>query len=243
MSASDSPYTIALIPAKLTSRRIPQKNLALIAGQALYAYSVRAGLRTQGIHETFVSSESQEVLSPAAALGALPILRPSALSEATVTNFQVIEHALQHVMALRGRAPDLLVLLQPTHPFRWLQDLSDAIRVMHEDQVADSLFALREVDEIGGESSDGYFLPNGQEPSVPLKKRTHYVNTGSFYVLRPERTIAQGSLFGTKIRGFTLSRPDMEIDIDRPEQLAMARGLADHLKSELEMSGLLVSET
>lgn len=236
MTSSSSLYTVALVPAKLTSQRIPKKNLAQIAGQALYIYSVKAGLITPGINETYVSSESPELLDEAKELGAQPILRPDALSDPTVRNQHVIEHAMGHIEALRGRCPDLVVLLQPTHPFRCPEDISKGLQIMKDDPDADSLFSLRPIDPAVGVVTEGYFQRDAENLSVAAQR---YINTGSFYIIRPSRTLAKGSLFGKKIKGLALSRPDMEIDIDQPEQLAMARGLSEILSEELVSIGLL----
>ncbi|MBK8918478.1 MAG: hypothetical protein KA603_04885 [Azonexus sp.] len=242
MIAESAPYTVALVPAKLTSQRVPNKNLQEVGGQALYVYSVRAGLHTPGIAETFVSSESQELLDSGASWGAHPILRPASLCDPLVSNQMVIAHALEYIEAARGRRPDLLVLLQPTHPFRCPGDIAGAMGLMAGDPDADSVFALRLDDELGGRLDGGQFVP---EVPLPRRRRSEvprYANTGSFYILRVSRTIAKGSFFGHRIRGFVLSRPEMEIDIDRPEQLAMARALAEFFRDDLRAYGLLDAE-
>lgn len=242
MIADSAPYAVALVPAKLTSLRVPNKNLQEVGGQPLYVYSVRAGLNTPGIAETFVSSESQELLDSGASRGAHPILRPENLCDPLVSNQMVIAHALEYIEAARGRKPDFLVLLQPTHPFRCPGDIAGAMGIMASDPDADSVFALRLDDELGGRLNDGQFVPEVPLPRNRKREVPRYVNTGSFYILRPERTIAKGSFFGEKIRGHVLSRPEMEIDIDRPEQLAMARGLAEFFRDDLRAYGLMDAE-
>ena len=237
--ASDDYYTIALVPAKIHSRRIPEKNLHEIADQALYVYSVRAGINTLGIDETFVSSESQIILNESLKIGAIPILRPLSLSGPLISNEQVVKHAITQIEALRGRRPDFLVLLQPTHPFRCPDDISAALQIMKKNETLDSLVALRRTDELFGNLVDGYFLPEVALPRNKAAEKKRYVNSGSFYVLRISRMSESGSFLGKEIGGFLLSQPDMEIDIDRPEQLAMARGLAEFLRSKLQTYGLI----
>ncbi len=78
---------------------------------------------------------------------------------------------------------------------------------------------------------------------IARDERRRYVNSGSFYVLRVSQTIDRGSFFGSVISGFVLTRPEMEIDIDRPEQLAMARGLAEHFHDDLFSYGLIVQRS
>ena len=233
------PYVVALVPAKLSSQRIPGKNRISLTGQELFAFSILAGMQASGITEVFVSSESSAVLESAGRLGAQTILRPAALSAPDVTNQRVIEHALNEVQLLRGRRPDLLVLLQPTHPFRCPRNIAAAIKVLLNDAEADSVFALRPFEGLTGTISEGRFLPDVPLPRNRASERRRYVNAGSFYVLRVSQTIDRGSFFGSSIRGFVLTRPEMEIDIDHPEQLAMARGLAELFHDDLLSYGLI----
>jgi len=237
------PYVVALVPAKLSSQRIPGKNRICLSGQELFVFSILAGMQTSGITEVFVSSESFTVLESAGLLGAQPILRPVALSAPDVTNQTVIEHALNEVQRLRGRRPDLLILLQPTHPFRCPRDIEAAIKVLLDDAEADSVFALRPFEDLTGAIVEGRFLPDSPLPRNREGERRGYMNTGSFYVLRVSHTIDRGSFFGSVIKGFLLTRPEMEIDIDRPEQLAMARGLAELFHDYLLSYGLIAQRT
>jgi CMP-N-acetylneuraminic acid synthetase len=236
------PYVVALVPAKLSSQRIPGKNRISLSGQELFAFSILAGKNASGIAEVFVSSESAAVLESAHRLGVHPILRPVALSAPDVTNQRVVEHALNEVQCLRGRRPDLLVLLQPTHPFRCPSDIEAAIKVLLDDVEADSVFALRPFEDLTGTISQGRFLPDVPLPRHRAGESRRYVNTGSFYVLRVSQTIDRGSFFGSTIRGFVLTRPEMEIDIDHPEQLAMARGLAELFHDDLLSYGLIAQK-
>lgn len=237
------PYVVALVPAKLSSQRIPGKNRVSLSGQELFSFSILAGKNASGIAEVFVSSESPAVLESARRLGAHPILRPVALSAPDVTNHRVVEHALNEVQRIRGRRPDLLVLLQPTHPFRCPRDIEEAIKVLLDDVEADSVFALRPFEDLTGVMSEGRFLSDVPLPRNRASEGRRYVNSGSFYVLRVSQTIDRGSFFGSVISGFVLTHPEMEIDIDRPEQLAMARGLAEHFHDDLFSYGLIAQRT
>lgn len=232
-------YVVALVPAKLTSNRIIKKNLTLIAEQQLFLYSVRAGLQAEGVDDVFVSSESQQLLDIAASVGSDTILRPIELTGPTITNQKVIEHAISQITEAKGRRPDLLVLLQPTHPFRFPPDITRAVQIMRDQPDADSVFALGRTDDLTGALKNGRFLPDMPLPRNRKAEPEHYYNTGSVYVLRVSSTIDQGAFFGENIFGFELARQDMEIDIDRPEQMAMAHGLVEYFRGELQEFGLL----
>jgi len=231
-----APYTVALVPAKLTSQRIAKKNIESIISQPLFLFSVLAGLKTEGVDETFVSSESSLILDQARQTGAGVIVRPDVLSEPSVKNIEVIKHALDEIEKMRGRRPDYLVLLQPTHPFRYPPDISSALVEIRKDQTIDSLVSLSAEKRLVGNLEGDIFYP--QDTGLESSKG-RFVNCGSFYILRVANTIAKNQLLGQRIRGFLLSKPSIEIDIDIPEDLAMARGLAELIWDDLIHFGLV----
>ena len=133
---------VAVVPAKLTSVRLPRKNVADLGGYPMFYYSVRAAQLCPEIDEVYVSSESAEILDAAEAFGARTILRPAALSAPHVTNQDVLCHVLEEMRQHQEAAPELLVLLQPTHPLRQPREISEGIRRMHRDQTADTLLTV-----------------------------------------------------------------------------------------------------
>lgn len=233
------PRVVAVVPAKLTSRRLPGKNLAQIEGQALVDYSIRAAHKAARIDEVVVSSESQELLEEARALGATPMLRPKALTESNVTNQAVLAHVLGSMEQCGQDAPRIFVLLQPTHPFRVPADIDAAIELLETSPDLTSVFALRSEHGLLGHLEGDRFVPDVPLPRQRDAERPRYMNTGAFYVLDLERTIRLGSFFGTCIGGQVISRPDLEIDIDEPADLDAARAIARRHREELLSFGVL----
>ena len=87
----DKDYTVAIVPAKLTSKRLPKKNILKIGGQPLFIYSVMAGINSEGINDTYVTSESELILQEALKYGVNIILRPEKLSTPEISNYYVIQ--------------------------------------------------------------------------------------------------------------------------------------------------------
>ncbi len=230
---------VGVVPAKLTSQRLPRKNLAQIEGQALVTYSVRAALQAAAIDEVIVSSESEVLLATVKDLGARCVLRPASLSAAQVTNQMVLEHVLDWLEGDDGCRPQMLVLLQPTHPFRVPADIDAAVDQMASSRNFSSIFALRRDGRLFGRLDGDEFIPDVTLPRRRDLERPRYENTGSFYVLDVARTIRVGSFFGDRIGGQLLSRPDLEIDIDEPRDLEVARLIAREHRADLESLGLL----
>lgn len=230
---------VAVVPAKLTSVRLPQKNLAQIEGQALFVYSIRAALQSKLIDEVVVSSESESLLATAGAFGARTVLRPESLSGNKVTNQAVLAHVLDELEQQGAGCPELIVLLQPTHPFRVPADIDAAIARLGESAEFSSIFALRADSRLFGRLDGQRFVPDVPLPRQRDRERTRYENTGAFYILDVAKTVRAKSFFGDRIGGFVLSRPELEIDIDEPIDLEIARAMARYYRHDLESLSLL----
>jgi CMP-N-acetylneuraminic acid synthetase len=69
---------LALIPARGGSKSILRKNIKLLAGHPLLAYSIAAGLAAESIGRVIVSTDDEEIASIARRYGAeTPFLRPA----------------------------------------------------------------------------------------------------------------------------------------------------------------------
>jgi pseudaminic acid cytidylyltransferase len=86
---------VAIIPARIGSKRIPKKNIKLFLGKPIIAYSIEAALETKLFDRIIVSTDSQEVVEIAKSYGAeVPFLRPAELSDDFTGTDEVILHAL-----------------------------------------------------------------------------------------------------------------------------------------------------
>jgi CMP-N,N'-diacetyllegionaminic acid synthase len=107
------PGVVALIPARAGSQRVPHKNLVLLAGHPLIAYTI-AAVNESGVFEAVVvSTDSPEIADVARRYGAeVPALRPTELATATSPDIDWVLHTM------RGRDEDVFSILRPTSPFR-----------------------------------------------------------------------------------------------------------------------------
>lgn len=230
--ASVGQGVVAVVPAKLTSVRLPRKNLENLGGHPLFWYSVRAAQLCPEIDNVYVSSEASEVLELANAYGAERILRPESLSGPDVSNLHVLRHALDVITLQRGCMPELLVLLQPTHPLRMVSAISNGIKQVLSDTVVDCLLTVVRADELRGEIREMRFLPEYPMPRNKAAESEYFRITGSFYIFRVASTLAQGRLFTQNMRPLLIERPEFEIDIDEAHDLALARCLLESNRKE-----------
>lgn len=115
---------IALIPARAGSQRIPCKNIKLLAGHPLLAYTIATAKASGIFSRIIVSTDSAEIAALAKQYGAeVPWLRPEEFARDTSPDIQWIKHALQN---LEDDLPDAYALLRPTSPFRQVTTIQRA---------------------------------------------------------------------------------------------------------------------
>lgn len=108
---------LAIIPARGGSKSVPRKNILLLHGQPLLAYSICAAQSCVHISDCVVSTEDVEIRRVARDYGAVVVDRPSELATDAALSADVVEHVLL-MMKEQGTFPDYFVLLQPTSPLR-----------------------------------------------------------------------------------------------------------------------------
>lgn len=120
---------LALIPARGGSKRLPGKNIKLLGGIPLIAWTIRAALESKCCVDVLVSTDDQEIADVAILYGAIvPWLRPSELATDTAGSVDVALHALDAYEQAYGTV-DGLMLLQPTCPFRQSKTIRQAVQV------------------------------------------------------------------------------------------------------------------
>lgn len=119
--------TLALIPARGGSKRLPGKNIKVLNGKPLIAWSIEFAQLHSGVDHIVVSTDDPKIAEVASNCGVdVPWMRPITLASDTSSSVDVARHALE-TEAEAGRNYDYLVLLQPTTPFRDPAMLDEAL--------------------------------------------------------------------------------------------------------------------
>ncbi|MFX1256321.1 MAG: cytidylyltransferase domain-containing protein [Promethearchaeota archaeon] len=135
---------IGIIPARGGSKGVPRKNIKLLGNKPLIKYTIDAANNSKLLTGIYVSSEDEEILTLAEKFGTKTIIRPRNLAEDTTPMIPVLQHAINHLEPKIGRI-EILVLLQPTTPFKIGKDIDDAIKLLIETG-ADSVISLTKVE-------------------------------------------------------------------------------------------------
>src|SRR6185503_21385867 len=109
---------VAFIPARQGSKRVPGKNIRLLGGHPMLAYSIAPALDSGVFESVIVSTDSEEIAAIARHYGAeVPFLRPAALASDTSPDIEWLEYTLNELSG-HGRTWECFSLLRPTSPVR-----------------------------------------------------------------------------------------------------------------------------
>ncbi|OFW38320.1 MAG: hypothetical protein A3J29_15675 [Acidobacteria bacterium RIFCSPLOWO2_12_FULL_67_14b] len=136
---------LGIVTARGGSKGIPGKNLKLLAGKPLLAYTIEAA-RTSGVLDRLIlSTEDQAIADAARSMWCdVPFLRPAELAQDDTPHLPVIQHAVRWMDTRAGYRPDAVMILQPTSPLRLAADIAAAAALLDESG-ADSVLSVSAV--------------------------------------------------------------------------------------------------
>ncbi len=103
---------LGVVPARGGSKGIPRKNLAVLAGQSLLAWTADAAHASNRLTRVIVSTDDAEIAQAAHILNLeVPFMRPNALAVDDTPILAVLEDLLSRLAAAEHYVPDILVLL------------------------------------------------------------------------------------------------------------------------------------
>jgi len=213
--------TIAIIPARGGSKRIPEKNIQLLGELPLLAHSIKyAKENSEIIDEVYVSTDNAEIKNIALQYGAKIINRPESISgdlEPTIS-------ALKHVLETIKDKVDNVVLLQATNPLRPAGLLKEAFEKFQKENW-DSLFTVSRNHQKFGKITDNKFLPfnytigQRSQDLEPL-----YFENGLLYITKAS-LILNDIIISENAFPFEVNHIFAHVDIDTPEDLDYAKYL------------------
>ena len=229
---------VAIIPARGGSKGVPRKNIRLLAGKPLLAYTAEAALQAKLIDRVILSTEDPEIAEVGKSLGVdVPFLRPAALAEDSTPTLPAIQHAIAFLTA-QNFYFDGVCILQATSPFRPKGFIDNAI----ERFVAGNTDSLFSVLPVPHEFNPHWtFEPNekgvlkiatGEKEIIPRRQNlpTCYYRNGSLYLAKTEVVMQQNSIYG-ETSGYILADAAYHCNIDTLADWDLAEIMAQKLKS------------
>lgn len=122
--------TIGLITARGGSKSIPQKNIKMLAGKPLIAWTIEAALQSKELSRVIVTTDDEKIAEVSKKWGAeVPFIRPIEFARDDSSSISAVLHAIQWMEEKEGFCPDYIMLLQPTSPFRTAEDIHQSIEL------------------------------------------------------------------------------------------------------------------
>ena len=211
--------TIAIIPARGGSRRLPNKNILLLEGIPLIAHSILyAEENSSIIDEVYVSTDDEKIKEIAIKFGAKVIDRPIALSGDLEPTISAVQHAVNAI----GLDTENIVLLQPTNPLRQktlLKDCFEKYQILN----CDSLFTVTQNHQKFGKIDDNKFVAfNYKIGQRSQDLEPLYYENGLLYISKT-KTILEGNIISKSAFPYIENHIFATVDIDTIEDLEYAK--------------------
>lgn len=213
--------TIAIIPARGGSKGVPRKNIRLLAGKPLIAWTIEAALRASVVDRVIVSTDSEEIADVARKYGAEAIMRPSELAQDSSPS----EDALVHVLQVVGNIDKLeaVIFLQATSPLRTDIHIDEAV-TLFRDSRADSLLSVYPSHIFLWEERQGLAAPilfDYNHRPMRQAMTNQFQENGAIYVFKPEVLLEGRNRLGGKIVLYKMPE-QASLDIDTEMDMIVA---------------------
>lgn len=214
--------TIAIIPARGGSKRIPRKNVRTFCGKPMIAWSIEAILQSGVFESVLVSTDDDEIAAVAKSLGAeVPFVRPVELCDDHTATMPVIAHTIRWWEEHRG-AVDYCCCVYATAPFLQPDYLRKGLDLLREKPEAEFSFSVTsyafpifralQITESG--RVEMFWPENESRRSQDLPEAWH--DAGQFYWGRRDAFLGQKGFFSARSYPVILPRHLVQ-DIDTPE--------------------------
>jgi pseudaminic acid cytidylyltransferase len=219
--------TIAIIPARGGSKRIPRKNIRPFCGKPMIARSIEAALESGVFDAVVVSTDDDEIASVAESCGAqVPFRRPPELSNDHAATLPVIAHAIRWWE--ENRQPvDTACCIYATAPFIQAKYLLEGFQILKEKPDAEFAFSVtsyafpifRAIKIAGSGQVEMFWPENEMKRSQDLPEAWH--DAGQFYWGKKEAFLTHQGVFTARSYPVILPRHLVQ-DIDTPEDWTRA---------------------
>ena len=210
--------TLVIIPARGGSKGIPYKNIKELGGKPLICYSIDVARKLTSDENICVTTDDDAIIKVVENYGLnVPFKRPDYLATDTCGSNEVLQHAYQFYQD-KGVQYDIIVLLQPTSPFRRINDVIGSIGLYEP-----SLDMVVTVKETAAnpyyncyeEDINGYLIVSKGDGKLTRRQDAPpaYEWNGAVYVINPRRLMEVGLAGLSKVKKYVMD--DLHsIDLD-----------------------------
>jgi CMP-N-acetylneuraminic acid synthetase len=230
---------LGVITARGGSKGLPGKNIKILGNHPLIFYTIEVAKKSKLITDLIVSTDDEKIAKICEDFGArVPFLRPAELANDTSGHLEVMRHAIKFMEDNKGIVYDYAVILQPTSPFRTVDDIDRTIEKILEHK-ADSAFSMTEI--IGREhplkakKMDGdkvvSYCNDFIEPTQRQKLPPAFKRSGAVYVTKRDIIMNENKLWGDFVVGYLIPK-ERYVDIDTESDWILAEYMYKYLEKQ-----------
>lgn len=186
---------LGITPARGESKGIPRKNIKIIAGEPLIAWTIKAAKKSRLIDRYIVSTEDEKIAEMARRYSAEVLFRPPELAADEASTLSVLQHAIEQIPC------DVVVLLQATSPIKRPELIDECIKEF--------------VDNDYDSFATGFICKYVEYGKNELRRQDipgFFYDDGNIYVIKAD-IIKKGDRYGKKIGRKIISQwENVEID-------------------------------
>lgn len=217
--------TIALIPARGGSKRLPRKNILELNGLPMLAYPIRTAKASGIFDQVCVSTEDPEIADVARQFGAEVIERPAHIAADRSTVVQVCLHSLE-------TRPDveLICCIYATAVLLRPESLVTSRQLLEDKPAADFVMGVSEYEHppVQALKTDDSGYLSYMWPEWGGMQSQFYpqlvVSNGTLYWARRNALINEKTFYGRRLRGFVVSAEETS-DINTQKDLDRVSGI------------------
>ncbi len=212
---------IGVIPARGGSKSILRKNIKMLQGKPLVAYTIEEAKKSKYLTHLVVSTEDEEIKNISLKYGAeVPFFRPKELATDDALAIPTVQHAVITLEKIKNIKYDYIIMLQPTAPLRKTEDIDKALAMLIE-AGADGVISVVDVDnwhpmKMKKFDENSYLIdyetPPVENPPRQILPRVYMVN-GAIYSTKRDVFMEKNTFKGEKCLGYIMP-PERSVNID-----------------------------
>ncbi len=200
---------LCVVPARAGSVGIKNKNIQKLDGIPLVEHTLKFSKKIEKFFDVIISTDSKKILSLGKKYNFIADeLRPNFLSRNNSLTIDVVKYELKRIEKKLKKKYDLVLLLQPTVPYRSLKDIDRSLNKIRSNKY-DSVVSIKNVDAnhpLRMKIIKNNFLKNfsgkKKENMMPRQNLPKvYLRTGSIYMILRDKLLKFNSLVGEKVYG------------------------------------------
>ena len=229
---------LAIIPARSGSKGLKDKNIKLLNGKPLIAYSIEAAKKSEIYSHILVSTDSERYGEIAIQYGAeVPFYRSEENASDVASSWDVVKEVLKKYQEM-GIVFDTFTLLQPTSPLRKYEDIKKAYELFKEkDAIAVVSVCEMEHSPLWSNTlPEDLSMENFEDEEIALLPRqslpTYYRENGAIYILKTDYLFEQKNIYKDKCYAFVMDAMN-SIDIDSELDFLFAKSIMEYRNKTL----------